>query len=44
MTLTPMVSSFADPKKMYKRYINSIIIIIIIIIIIKSSTHKAHKK
>ena len=40
MTLTPMVSSFADPKKMYKRYINSIIIIIII----KSSTHKAHKK
>ena len=42
MTLTPMVSSFADPKKMYKRYINSIIIIIIIII--KSSTHKAHKK
>ena len=38
-----MVSSFADPKKMYKRYINSIIIIIIIIII-KSSTHKAHKK
>ena len=43
MTLTPMVSSFADPKKMYKRYIN-FIIIIIIIIIIKSSTHKAHKK
>ena len=42
MTLAPMVSSFADPKKMYKRYINSIIIIIIIII--KSSTHKAHKK
>ena len=42
MTLTPMVSSFADPKKMYKHYINSIIIIIIIII--KSSTHKAHKK
>ena len=42
MTLTPMVSSFADPKKMYKCYINSIIVIIIIII--KSSTHKAHKK
>ena len=41
MTLTPMVSSFADPKKMYKCYINSIIVIIIII---KSSTHKAHKK
>lgn len=39
MTLTPMVSSFADPKKIHKRYINYIIIIII-----KSSTLKAHKK
>ena len=39
MTLTPMVSSFADPKKIYKHYINAIIIIII-----KSSTLKAHKK